>query len=822
VPVPPAWGTVGPANSHSNLLNSVTHPRSVALLLTVAVAPAALAADVRTGEAIYSKQCVSCHGANGEGSKTYAHPLAGEKQLPQLTKLVQRTMPDDDPGSLSADEAAKVTAYVFDTFYSKDAQARNKPPRVELSRLSVRQYRNALADLLGTFRGPAPADDKHGLTRSYFRGRRGGGQQPADHIDPEVNFDFGTAAPDPKLDASDFSIRWEGSVVAPETGDYDFVVRTDHATRLWVNDLAHPLIDAWVKSGTDLDHKGSVFLLGGRAYAVRLEFSKARQGVQKKDAVPKPVHAAVAFLWKRPRGAPEVIAARHLIPVKAPEAFVSSTPFPPDDRSMGWERGSAVSKAWDQAETDAAIDAAGYVATHLEELTGLRPANREAGPAIGNPASIRFDPQTAPKIATDERTKKAREFAARFVERAFRRPLTDEQKHLFVDRQFEAAQDVELAIKRVVLLALKSPRFLYREPGLNKDGYAVAERLAFALWDSLPDKELLDAAAAGKLTNREEVTRQATRMLADRRAKVKVREFLLTWLKVDQAPELSKDPKRYPGFDKAVAADMRTSLELFLDEVVWSDASDYRQLFLTDEVYLNGRLAMFYGLIPPVPAFRTELFVGAPFQKVRPDGDRRAGVLTHPYLMTTFAYTGTSSPIHRGVFLARGVLGRTLRPPMDAFTPLPEDLHPTLTTRDRVALQTKSENCQACHGLINPLGFTLEHFDAVGRYRETENGKPVDASGSYQTRTGETVTFNGARDLAKFLAGNDEVQGAFAERLFHHLAQQPVRAYGPTTLADLKQAFAANGLNIRKLAVDIAVTAALPAPEPKKAKRAGG
>jgi hypothetical protein len=196
-------------------------------------------------------------------------------------------------------------------------------------------------------------------------------------------------------------------------------------------------------------------------------------------------------------------------------------------------------------------------------------------------------------------------------------------------------------------------------------------------------------------------------------------------------------------------------------------------------------------------------------------------VLTHPYLMTTFAYTGTSSPIHRGVFLARGVLGRTLRPPLDAFTPLAEDLHPNLTTRERVALQTKGENCQSCHGLINPLGFTLENFDAVGRYRAKENGKPVDATGAYQARTGQAVEFHGARDLAKFLAANDEVQGAFAEQLFHHLAQQPVRAYGPATLADLKEAFTANAFNIRKLAVDIAVTAALP-PEPKKAKRAGG
>ena len=142
--------------------------------------------------------------------------------------------------------------------------------------------------------------------------------------------------------------------------------------------------------------------------------------------------------------------------------------------------------------------------------------------------------------------------------------------------------------------------------------------------------------------------------------------------------------------------------------------------------------------------------------------------------------------------------------------PLAEDLHPDLTTRERVMLQTRGENCQACHGLINPLGFTLEHFDAVGRYRERDNGKPVDSTGTYQTRAGEPVTFRGARDLAEFLVKTNEVPASFAERLFHHLAQQPTQAYGPVTLDRLREGFAASGFNIRKLAAEIAVTAALP------------
>src|SRR5207253_383016 len=129
---------------------------------------------------------------------------------------------------------------------------------------------------------------------------------------------------------------------------------------------------------------------------------------------------------------------------------------------------------------------------------------------------------------------------------------------------------------------------------------------------------------------------------------------------------------------------------------------------------LNGRLAQLYG---------GDLPADAPFRKVAPRSGERAGVLTHPYLLAKFAYTSTSSPIHRGVFLARNVLGVSLRPPPDAFTPLAPDLHPNLNTRERITLQTSPTTCTSCHNVINPLGFTLEHYDAIGRFRDREKGK---------------------------------------------------------------------------------------------------
>ena len=152
-------------------------------------------------------------------------------------------MPEGDPDALDAEGSKRVAQYMYDTFYSPDAQAKLSPPRVELSRLTVKQYRNSVADLIGSFRFTPKADGKEGLRGEYFNSRNFNGQKrQIERTDPEVSFDFGKEPPktDAKLkeafDPHQFSIRWEGSVWAPDTGVYEFIVKTDHALRLWVND----------------------------------------------------------------------------------------------------------------------------------------------------------------------------------------------------------------------------------------------------------------------------------------------------------------------------------------------------------------------------------------------------------------------------------------------------------------------------------------------------------------------------------------------------------------------------------------------------------
>lgn len=748
--------------------------------------------DQRPGEQIFQKRCASCHGTGGEGTKRHPKALIGDKSVGQLARFIQQSMPPGPARKWVGDDAQKVAVYIHDAFYSPLAQARNKPARIELSRLTVQQYRNAVADLVGAALGvahgqppgsprpPSPGVEQRGLRGDYFKtGRTRTRDQVLERVDPEIRFDFGRAGALPaQSDPYQFAMRWEGSVLAPETGEYEFIVRTEDAAQLWINDPRQPLIDASVQSGNDTEYRASLFLLGGRLYPLRLEFTKGVQGVDdlKKLKEKPPAKATLALEWKPPQQADEVIPPHNLLPVSFPETFAIATPFPPDDQSIGYERGTSVSKAWEEATTAAAIAAAGYVTKHLGELAGVSDdaADREA---------------------------RGREFCRQFAERAFRRPLTDEQARLYVTWQFQHAPDLETAVKRVVLLVLQSPRFLYREIGSGApDAYDVASRLSFGLWDSLPDEELLKAAAAGQLSTREQVVRQAERMVKDPRAWSKLREFLLQWLKVDQYPDLSKDPKLFPGFDDAAASDLRASLDLFLEHVAWSDRSDFRDLLLSDAVFLNGRLARIYGVsLPP----------GAPFQLVRLDPTERAGVLTQPYLLASFAHPDTTSPIHRGVLIVRSVLGRTLQPPPAAFTPLPAALHPDMTTRERVALQTRPAFCNSCHGMINPLGFTLEQFDAIGRRRNRENGKPIDATGSYRPRSGPAVRFFGARTLARYLAGSEEAHAAFVEKLFQHLVKQPIRAFGPRTLPDLEKSFAANEFSIRQEMVEIMAASAL-------------
>ena len=765
--------------------------RLVLPLVVCGLAPAARAAGPEhPGKAIYQKLCVECHGDRGQGVEgEYDDALTGEKSLEALAREIERTMPEDDPKACVGEDAKQVAAYVYDAFYSPAAQARNDPPRKDLARLTIPQFRHSVMDLVGRFRMGAgfdrPVAGEPGLRGSYrgFEPLKPGDKLPKgiasqrargrvkhnfERVDAQVAFHFGEDSPEPgKMGTDEFRLQWDGCVIAPETGVYEFAVKTENGFRLWVNDddEGDPLIDGWVSAGPQVrEERRTIFLLGGRAYMLRLEHFKFQEKT-----------SSIELWWKPPHGIAEIIPARVLRTERPRELMIVSNEFPPDDSSGGYPRGTTISKAWDQAVTEAAIATAEHVVEGLDEL-----ARSKAG--------------------TPDRDARLHELAAAFVEAAFRRPLTEEQKRTIVEAQFKTAKTPENAVKRVVMLTLKSPEFLY--PGLRDrdkgDDYDVAARLALTLWDSLPDRKLAQAAAAGKLRTGDEIRAEARRMIADPRAREKVRGFFHHWLELERAEGASKDPKLFPDFTPALLADLRESLLEFIDQVVWSERSDYRELLQADYLLLNERLGKFYG--KPV--------AGEEFQRVSFDPRQRAGVVTHPYLLASLAYTKQSSPIHRGVFLTRNIVGMSLKPPMKAVVFEDSHFNPKLTMREKVTELTRSGGCMACHRLINPLGFSLENFDAVGRWRAKDNNKPVDLVGEFANNEGKTVRLTGPRDIVNYGAANPSGHRAFIRHLFHHLVKQEPGAYGVAALDKLQRDFAASGCHIQKLLVEIALVAA--------------
>ena len=453
-----------------------------------------------------------------------------------------------------------------------------------------------------------------------------------------------------------------------------------------------------------------------------------------------------------------------------PKIILAKTSFPADDRSLGYERGIDVSEEWFNSLTRSALD----VAQQFDDSF------------LGNSKNI--DEEECRRIATI------------VLERAFRRPLTSDEKEKNIDRIFKEVESPDVALKRVVLLAIKSPQFLY--PGLSggKDSsYQIASRLALGLWDSIPDNELLGIAKQGGLNDMDNFRGQVHRMLSDSRSKSKVLDFFYHWLDLDYGRDIAKDKKVYPGFDFEKISNLKRSMDIFIEDVFWSERSNFKELFLASYLYLNKDLAHLYA-----EPNQEEDFIRVNFSE-----SKRSGIITHPYILSQFSYPYNSSPIHRGVFLTRHMLGRTLKPPPEAVSFENQSLDPSLSMREKVAHVTKASNCMSCHEIINSLGFSLENYDAIGRWRLSDNDKTIDASSEYETSSGKRISLNGARSLAEFIANDSKSQKAFIKSMFEYMIKQPIQAYGPETLNNLHQTFIDSEYNCKSLMVEIMCISAL-------------
>ncbi len=735
------------------------------------------------GQNVYRQLCQSCHGEEGQGVEAhYPDPLTGDLAIGELAELVAETMPEEDPEACVGEDARAVAAYIHERFYSEAARVRNRPPRAALSRLTAEQLRQSLADLYGSMTEAPRVETERGLKGRYYNGtRRKDDAKKIDRVDSVLAFDFGRDGPGAEIDATDFAIVWSGSLKVDRTGKYELILRSTCSCTMNFGADGRVLINNHVQSAGREEFRRTLQLTGGRAYPLEIEFYQRKRKTEQPPA-------KISLSWIPPGGQEETIPTENLVPVDLPDTFALQAKLPPDDRSYGYERGTSVDRTWDESTTTAALE---FAQVAVDELY---------------PRYLRRH-----RDDSDENRGRLRGFLEHLVATAFRGPVDEATRHLYIDRQIEQTEDDAEAIKRVLLVSLKSPRFLYPTLDANvSPSRQAANRLALTLFDSLPsDSWLVQQASQDRLHTEQQIREAAERMVDDYRAQAKARDLIDQWFDLADAGEIVKDPERYPGFDEALVSELRRSFDAFVEHALWSEASDFRQLLQADWMFTSDSIATFYG-----DAWnRGDESDEAPFVPSVADPQAHVGLLTHPLLMSHLAYYETSSPIHRGVFLLRHVLGRVLRPPNAAFTPLDPDLHPQLTTRQRIELQTGEVNCQVCHQKINSLGFALESFDGAGRFRLQENGQPIDSAGQYTDRSGKVVTFNGARELGDYLAGSEDVHRAIVEATFEHFVKQPIASYGDDVADQLTQSFRDSGFNFRQLLVSIAVVAAQqPAP----------
>jgi hypothetical protein len=367
-----------------------------------------------------------------------------------------------------------------------------------------------------------------------------------------------------------------------------------------------------------------------------------------------------------------------------------------------------------------------------------------------------------------------RAFIDGFGRRAFRRPLTDAEvtryRALFdkgaalIASGDAFADGVELSVSAF----LQSPHFLYRSETsaavvggkVPLNDFEIASRLSYGLTNTMPDDALLAAAGEGRLVKREGLLAETRRLLDSPAAERTVSDFHDQLLRMREWEAVKKDTKLTPLFPAGIGADLKQEALAFIKDVVGNQKRGLVELLTAPYTFANARVAKLYGL-PAPPA-------GAGFARIDLDRGQRAGLLTQIGFLASNAEGDTPNIIIRGVRLASDVLCVSLPAPPDAIPMLPA-IAPNSTNRQRVEQLTRAAPCSGCHATaINPLGYAFETLDGLGRFRTQENGRPIDASGTYAL-DGADVPFDGAVSLIEAMARSQQAHDCYARRWAEYL-----------------------------------------------------
>jgi len=352
----------------------------------------------------------------------------------------------------------------------------------------------------------------------------------------------------------------------------------------------------------------------------------------------------------------------------------------------------------------------------------------------------------------------AKRILSTFARRAYRRPPTDAEVEValkfYKDARAEGA--FETGIEMALRALLVSPEFLFQieqEPANLAPNTAyrlsdleIASRLSFFLWSSIPDDQLLDVAVAGKLKDPQVMAQQVRRMLADPRSEALVNSFADQWLYLRNLATTIPDARLFPDFDDNLRQALRRETQLFFESVMREDRN-VLDLLSAKYTYVNERLAKHYG-IPNV--------YGSQFRRVAFDNNSvRGGLLSQGSILTVTSYPDRTSPVIRGKWILTNIVGAPPPPPPPNVPPLKDNASTgkVLTMRERMAQHRANQPCAGCHKLMDPVGFMLENFDAVGRFRTAEDGIAIDASGNLP----DGLNFVGESGLQKAVLNRPEL-----------------------------------------------------------------
>lgn len=682
---------------------------------------------VQDVQPLLKKYCFECH---GNGKKKGGVALDSPGDIATIMKMAEdwetvvevmnaRLMPPEKKPQPTAHERLTIQQWVEDATNYYPANAKPDPGWYTIHRLNRSEYRNTMRDLLGI--DPA----KHDLAAHLPTDDSGYGfdniadvlsmsplqlEKFLDAAEEAIELAFGPdtdLAPMPirNLDRSDLGEDQAGGGQA-----------------LWVNGS--------ISGRHDFTHDGvykiTVQARGDHAAGVgpRIAVKVGKDTLGTVDVKAKRRDKTQTFTFRS-----EVKAGKHKVSV----AFINDEVINRQDRNLFVDAITVAGPLIEQDERGV-----------YDEIFFVKPTADDKGNRLpGVEGNRRITESQA-----------ARQIIERFATRAFRRHTNsgDVAALMRVYRSSrDEGDDFESSVKLALTAALVSPNFLYRpiaNPKPNNpeyiytlSDYELASRLSYFIWSSMPDDRLLDLAKAKKLGKPDELRRQVRRMLIDPRADAFVENFAGQWLLLRKLDGLEMDPKKFPRFNTKLRDAMRSEAELFFADVVRSNKS-ILEFLDSDSTFLNDTLAEHYGL----RGVRGNNFRKMPL----PPGSPRGGVLTMAATLTVTSEATRTSPVKRGDYVLSQLMGTAPPPPPPDVPPLEkasDKLAEDATLREQLAAHVADPNCAVCHKRLDPIGLAMENFNAVGAWRQTEQGKPIDASGELPGG----VRFNGPTELKRVM-----------------------------------------------------------------------